>query len=294
MTDRRCSTEFKQANDAVIAALGDYKKWLQNDLLKRSNGEFAFGEDTYRKKLAADEMIDVPLDELLAIAETRSEEEPGGVRRDARKRSTRSARRRRCWPRSKRDHPPADKLLSTTQAELDAHRPLHDRPPHRHDSEGGAGAGAGDAAVPARHDDRVDGHPGSVRDGGDRGVLQHDAAGSEVVERRDRTSSCASGTTRAITNVSVHEVWPGHYLQFLYAKQLSVGHAQSASAPRPTPKAGRTTASRWCIDEGFHADDPRYRLAQLQDALLRDARFIVGIRMHTQGHDDARRRRSSS
>ena len=37
------------------------------------------------------------------------------------------------------------------------------------------------------------------------------------------------------------------------------------------------------IDEGFHADDPRYRLAQIQDALLRDARFIVGIRMHTKG-----------
>src|SRR4030095_9728392 len=37
------------------------------------------------------------------------------------------------------------------------------------------------------------------------------------------------------------------------------------------------------IDEGFHADDPKYRLAQLQDALLRNARFIVGIRMHTQG-----------
>jgi uncharacterized protein (DUF885 family) len=37
------------------------------------------------------------------------------------------------------------------------------------------------------------------------------------------------------------------------------------------------------IDEGFHADDPRYRLAQIQDALLRNARFIVGIRMHTQG-----------
>ena len=44
------------------------------------------------------------------------------------------------------------------------------------------------------------------------------------------------------------------------------------------------------IDEGFHADDPRYRLAQIQDALLRDARFIVGIRMHTQGHDACSRR----
>ena len=37
------------------------------------------------------------------------------------------------------------------------------------------------------------------------------------------------------------------------------------------------------LDEGFHADDPKYRLAQLQDALLRDVRFIVGIKMHTQG-----------
>ena len=37
------------------------------------------------------------------------------------------------------------------------------------------------------------------------------------------------------------------------------------------------------IDEGFHASQPQYRLAQLQDALLRNARFIVGIKMHTQG-----------
>src|SRR6185436_18628200 len=37
------------------------------------------------------------------------------------------------------------------------------------------------------------------------------------------------------------------------------------------------------FDEGFHADEPKYRLAQLQDALLRDVRFIVGVKMHTQG-----------
>jgi uncharacterized protein (DUF885 family) len=37
------------------------------------------------------------------------------------------------------------------------------------------------------------------------------------------------------------------------------------------------------LDEGFHADEPRYRLAQIQDALLRNVRFIVGIKMHTAG-----------
>jgi uncharacterized protein (DUF885 family) len=86
----------------------------------------------------------------------------------------------------------------------------------------------------------------------------------------------------AISNVSVHEVWPGHYLQFLYAKQF----------PSDIRKVfyAATNAEGWAhyceqmvIDEGFHADDPRYRLAQIQDALLRNARFIVGIRMHTQG-----------
>jgi uncharacterized protein (DUF885 family) len=85
-----------------------------------------------------------------------------------------------------------------------------------------------------------------------------------------------------ISNVSVHEVWPGHYLQFLYAKDF----------PSDTRKVfGANSNSEGCalyceqmmIDEGFHADDPKYRLAQLQDALLRNARFIVGIRMHTQG-----------
>jgi uncharacterized protein (DUF885 family) len=35
------------------------------------------------------------------------------------------------------------------------------------------------------------------------------------------------------------------------------------------------------LDEGYGNSDPKLRLGQLDDALLRDARFIVGIKMHT-------------
>jgi uncharacterized protein (DUF885 family) len=35
------------------------------------------------------------------------------------------------------------------------------------------------------------------------------------------------------------------------------------------------------LDEGYAQDDLRMRLGQLQDALLRNVRFIVGIEMHT-------------
>ena len=53
----------------VVRSFADYKKWLQDDLLKRSKGDFAIGEETYRRKLAADEMIELPLDRLLEMAE---------------------------------------------------------------------------------------------------------------------------------------------------------------------------------------------------------------------------------
>jgi uncharacterized protein (DUF885 family) len=42
-------------------------------------------------------------------------------------------------------------------------------------------------------------------------------------------------------------------------------------------------AEQMMIDQGFGANDPKLRLAQLQEALLRDCRYVVAIKMHTQG-----------
>jgi uncharacterized protein (DUF885 family) len=86
----------------------------------------------------------------------------------------------------------------------------------------------------------------------------------------------------AISNVSVHEVWPGHYLQFLYGKTFP-SDVRKVFGANSNSEGWAHYCEQMVLDEGFHADNPRYRLAQLQDALLRDARFIVGIRMHTKG-----------
>jgi hypothetical protein len=96
--DAALLAEFKRADDAVMAALDDYKGWLQNDLLPRSNGSFAYGEDTYRKVLAADEMITTPLPDLLSVAAAatnRRSTTPRG-------RSTRRSRRPTCSPTCRR------------------------------------------------------------------------------------------------------------------------------------------------------------------------------------------------
>jgi uncharacterized protein (DUF885 family) len=78
----------------------------------------------------------------------------------------------------------------------------------------------------------------------------------------------------------VHEVYPGHYTQFVWI----------ARAPTKVRKllGSGSNAEGWAhyteqmmLDEGYGKGDPKLRLGQLQDALLRNARFIAGIQMHT-------------
>ena len=82
--------------------------------------------------------------------------------------------------------------------------------------------------------------------------------------------------------ITIHEAYPGHYLQFLYAKQF----------PTKTRKLVfcGTNAEGWAhyaeqmmVEEGFGDRDPKIRLAQLSEALTRDCRYVVGIRLHTAG-----------
>jgi uncharacterized protein (DUF885 family) len=82
--------------------------------------------------------------------------------------------------------------------------------------------------------------------------------------------------------ITIHEAFPGHYVQFLYAPQF----------PTKTRKliACGTNAEGWAhycdqmiVDEGYGAGDAKIRLAQLEEAVLRDCRFVVGIKLHTQG-----------
>src|SRR5487761_2033057 len=83
-----------------------------------------------------------------------------------------------------------------------------------------------------------------------------------------------------ITSTAIHEAYPGHYLQFLWVPE----------APSKTRKllGSGTNAEGWAhyceqmmLDEGYGNGDLKLRLGQLQDALLRNARYIVGIEMHT-------------
>ncbi len=52
----------------TAAALEDYKKWLQKDLLPRSDGNFRLGAEKYRKKLRFALASDLPMEEIMKRA----------------------------------------------------------------------------------------------------------------------------------------------------------------------------------------------------------------------------------
>jgi len=81
---------------------------------------------------------------------------------------------------------------------------------------------------------------------------------------------------------SVHEVWPGHFLNFLHANRASffygrvfVGYAYAEGWAHYTEEM--------MIEAGLRNGDPETRIGQISNALLRDARFLSTIGLHTKG-----------
>jgi hypothetical protein len=80
---------------------------------------------------------------------------------------------------------------------------------------------------------------------------------------------------------SIHEVWPGHFLQFLHSKraswrfgQLFVSYAFSEGWAHYTEEL--------MVEDGIAKNSPELAIGQVTNALLRDVRFLCSIGLHTQ------------
>jgi len=90
--------------------------------------------------------------------------------------------------------------------------------------------------------------------------------------------------------ISAHEVWPGHFMQYLTRRahpdwSLARQMAQTYS----TTEGWAHYAEQMMVEQGLGDGDPKLKIGQIEGALLRDCRFIASIEMHTKGKsvDDA-------
>jgi len=282
VSDKALLDAFRKSNDDVIGALGDYKTYLQKTLLAKSTGSFAYGDEVYRLALADYEMIDMSPADLLSTAEADRRKNEAAFQATARQIDANKSADQ-VLAAMQADHPPADKLLQATQDTLDSIRQfivdhhiitippsdpakVKETPPFMRSTT----SASMDTPGPFERAKLVAYYNMTLPD------PRWSAA--------ERADFMRQWYYAAIANTSVHEVYPGHYTQFLYAKDFP-SDVRKVYGAASNAEGWAHYAEQMMLDEGFHAGEPKYRLAQLQDALLRDVRFIVGIKMHVQGMD---------
>jgi len=287
--DAALHARFNAANASTIAALKSYQRWLQRQVLPRSHGNFRIGARTFSAKLLYDEMVDTPLDRLLEIGMAdlrRNQQQFGRVAHELD--PDKSAQQ--VLAELAADHPEPRALLDAFRANLDGlvafitqhHiitipsdvRPtLEETPPFMR------------ATTFASMDT-----PGPYE------TVAHEAYFNVTLpdpgwDRQHTEGFMAQFNFPVISNVVVHEAYPGHYVQFLWMQRID-DRVRKLIGASSNSEGWAHYCEQMMLDEGYgqpgadaSAADERQakwlRLGQLQDALLRNARFIVGIRMHT-------------
>ncbi|HET7870956.1 MAG TPA: DUF885 domain-containing protein [Terriglobales bacterium] len=280
--------EFQAANQKVMDELKLYQQWLEKDLKPQAHGDFRIGAENYRKKLLYNEMVDIPLEKLLEIG-------MADLRRNQQQFKEVSAQidpsktPQQILQELEKDHPAPDKLLQTFRDTLGG---MRDYLEQHHI-----------VTVPSQVLPIVQETPpfaraltfASMDTPGPYEKVAKEAFFNVTLPEASWTPQQVEehmeGFNRGtVISTAVHEVYPGHYTQFLWVPSApskvrkllgcasnAEGWAHYTEQMMLDEGYGRTANTALDHDTAFL----KLRLGQLQDALLRNARYIVGIEMHT-------------
>jgi uncharacterized protein (DUF885 family) len=272
--DDALQARFKASNAAAIKASQELADWLKAQK-PHATQDFALGADKFAKMLHATERVDLPLDQLKAIGES-------------------DLARNLASLKSACDKFAPGQSLKDCVAKESADKPV-----------GGAVEGARAQLASLRQfivDKDLVSIPGTEQAKAEEappfnrwnfayieipGPYENNLPSVYYIAPPDPTWSKADQAAyvpgkAALLFVSAHEVWPGHFLQFLHANrahwkfgQLFVGYAFAEGWAHYTEEM--------MFDAGLDGATPEVHIGQLTNALLRDVRYLSAIGLHTGG-----------
>ncbi|MBU6453636.1 MAG: DUF885 family protein [Cyanobacteria bacterium REEB67] len=290
--------KYHDANDALIKALGDYETFIKVEILPKTKPDFAIGRDNFVKKLAYDEMETEDLDVLLKRGYDelhRLQKRFKEVAYQINPKLSTSA----CFEEISKHHPRPERLVSGTASVLDGLRSFC--------------LDKGIVSIPSKEQVTVAETPSFLRaltfasmdtpgpyESQAKEAYYYVTPAEKEWDAKRIEEHMRFYSYPDLINTSVHEAYPGHYVQFLWEQ----------SAPSKTRKllGCSSNAEGWAhyceemmIQEGLPAvaanliaasdggksggadAGAQLELVQLHDALLRACRYIVGIEMHCKG-----------
>lgn len=280
--DPKLIADFRSSTAEASKAISDYMIYVKEVLQPNAKGDFAIGAQNYSDKLKYQEGIDTPLDQLLAIAKREIDSYHEQFRATAAQIDP-AVQPMAVWSKLKHDHPPAGGLVVAAQKQLDTLVEFIEK--------------KGVVTIPKAAPVLVAPTPGFMRwsfasmwvpgpfETADLRSPYYITDVDPAWTDEQKEEHLTEFNYPQLWTTSIHEAYPGHYVQGLYVK----------NAPSRVRKAGifapGTYTEGWAhyceqmmiVDEGLGGTDPKYHMGQIMDALLRLCRYYVGIKLHTGG-----------
>jgi len=275
---------LRKAADTAIPQLQSYVDWLERDVIPNATGDIAIGAENLARRYLAEDMIDTPLDTMLAIGERELTNTQAEFRAAAAKLAP-GKDALSVWREVRRNHPQPGGVVAATRVIVDSLAAFVEA--------------KGIAELPAN--ERVIVEPALPFDLGFASMhasppLERTPVRSVYyiteppldMPKADADAWLERYNYASLENTSAHEAIPGHWLHSVYMRRTpgKVRRIWIGLNPFPQPSSGQDGwahyAEQMVLDEGFGGGDPRYRLAQLSDALTRICRLLSGIRVHTK------------
>src|SRR5437764_1229885 len=291
--DQELRGNFLDANRRAATALSDFANWLEKEKLPKATPNFALGETKYQRWLMETELVDLPPSKILEIGLAKLKEEQktfadAATIIDPNKSPT------EVFKETQKDHPSADKLIPDIAKDLDQIRDYVTE-----NKIGGIPPNAKARVKERPQYDRATSFasmdtPGPFEKKATEAfyyVTPVEPGWSE--EQKEEWLTSFNYYTADVT--SIHEAYPGHYVQFLRLNASSANKIEKIFGSYAFIEGWAHYCEQMMLDEGFggpkkpsgSAEEQeraaKYRMAQASEALLRLCRLCVSVKMHTQG-----------
>ena len=272
--DEQSQKDFKEANAAAIKAIKEFDVWL-GEQEKTANDNFALGADKFKRMLKDTEGVDIDLAKLAEIAKADLAKNTDALKEECAKFAPGQTLQQCMAKASANKAEGANVVEAATKQLTDLRKFILEKdiltipgteeakvaqaPPYK----------AWNFAyinIPGPYETNL---PSVYY------VSPPDPSWS-----KEKQNSYIPGKG-SLLFTSVHEVYPGHFVQFLHANrapskfgQVFVGYAFAEGWAHYTEEM--------MYDAGLE-NNPEMHIGQLQEALLRNVRFLSAIGLHTQG-----------
>ena len=289
--DEQLRVAFQAANRKAANGLGDYAAWLEREKLPKATLDFALGEEKFSRFLAQTELVDLPPQKILEIgmAQLKSEQEAFA---EAAKKIDPNKPVIEVFKQIQSEHPASDKLIPDIAKDLDKLRKYV--------------VGRKLVGIPTEIRAKVKETPQYLRATSFASMDTPGPFEKRATEayyyvtpteddwpEKEKEEWLTAFNYYTSDVVSIHEVYPGHYVQFLHLNASPASRVEKIFGSYAFIEGWAHYCEKMMIDEGFglsnsspSEDDlkraAKYRMAQADEALLRVCRLCVSIKMHTQ------------